>query len=305
MAPNRQSAGPRQTSTSKRAAREARLASLHACTPFHLMQGSRARQASLLRKSRVPVSVQSKPARRQCRVEEEAGTCGRVRTAKQVISRASGETINPPQAARPTHASELTKSAKSKATRSDGVRAVRRGELDGISTKYKGIDDLSEFKMLCSELEKGNIKHREIDDLYRRGKISAVSQTVKDYVSGRADKKDKTKWFIRPGAWRDFQAFEDGDRRSSTDDYMLLGHEAEEMMLHVILRCHRRKKGLNEKVVKMWARAGACRSFAAIALSCHCPSLTGSCALQLGFKPKRAECTARASSPGTPRSSSA
>lgn len=51
--------------------------------------------------------------------------------------------------------SELTKSAKSKATRSDGVRAVQRGELDGISNKYKGIDDLGEFKMLCSVLGTG------------------------------------------------------------------------------------------------------------------------------------------------------
>jgi len=136
---------------------------------------------------------------------------------------------------------ELTNSAKSKATRSDGVRAVRRGELDGISTKYKGIDDLGEFKMLRSELENRKIRHREIDGLYRCGKTSTVSQTVKDYVSGRADKKDKAKWFIRPGAWRDHQASKDGDRRSSTDDYMLLAHEAEEMMLHVILRCHRRK----------------------------------------------------------------
>ena len=39
------------------------------------------------------------------------------------------------------------------------------------------------------------------------------------------------------------------------DDVMLLGIEAEEFMLHMIVRCHTRKKGLTEREIKMWARA--------------------------------------------------
>lgn len=39
---------------------------------------------------------------------------------------------------------------------------------------------------------------------------------------------------------------------------MLVGSEAEEVMLHVILRCDRRKKGLTVPEIKTWARDQVC-----------------------------------------------
>ena len=100
---------------------------------------------------------------------------------EELVSKAS-----PP---RPTHSAVLAKSSKQIATRTDLQRSVRRGELEGVHAKYAGITDLAEFKRLCEALDSNEIKKREIEELYKRGKIATNASAIFDHVYGRADKK--------------------------------------------------------------------------------------------------------------------
>ena len=161
---------------------------------------------------------------------------------------------SPPQ---PTHAAVLAKPSKQKATRTDKQRSVRRGELEGVHAKYAGITDLAEFKRLCQALDSNKIKKREIEELWKHGKIATNASAIFDHVYGRADKKDRTKWHIRPGTYKELTEAGISLSRVS-EDQMLLGLDAEELMAHVIVRCHRRKKGLTESEIRLWARAQVC-----------------------------------------------
>ena len=155
-----------------------------------------------------------------------------------------------PSPTKPTHTLVLTNASKQKATRSDGVREPHRGELEGISAKYKGISDLAEFKKLCGQLDRGELKWTEHTELYARGKISTSKTTIIRYVKGEPDPKYKTRWLVKPGAYKTMEA-----PPGLSDAKLLLGLEAEELMVHIAVRCFRRKKGLTERDIKMWARA--------------------------------------------------
>ena len=160
---------------------------------------------------------------------------------------------------RPTHSSVLGAVARGStalANRSGKARDVRRGELEGIATKYKGISNFNEFHALCDGFQNGQLKVTELEDLYLRGKISTSVTYIKRYVYGLRDPKHPDSWLIQPGQWKAMT--EEGARSinaEAREDTMLLGLEAEEFMVHFIVRCHRRKKGLTEREIKMWARA--------------------------------------------------
>eukprot|EP00966_Prymnesium_polylepis_P321730 7378033-Prymnesium_polylepis.1 len=167
------------------------------------------------------------------------------------------EWLEQPSPQKPSHTTVLTKKSKVKETRSDGARDVRRGELEGVPAQYKGISDFDEFQKLCSQIDKGELKWTELKELYSRGKIV----TTESKMTG------------------------DSASRSLNEEYMLLGTEAEALMIHVIVRCHRRKRGLTEREIKMWARAQArsaalrpsvCARRSPSALSHPCPLVSRS-----------------------------
>ena len=96
----------------------------------------------------------------------------------------------------------LSKEVKKKETRLDGqLREVRRGELEGIKSKYGKIANFDELVMLCAALDAGRIKKREIDELYRRGKIETNTSCVVSYVYGRPHHADKSTFSIPPKAY--------------------------------------------------------------------------------------------------------
>ena len=161
--------------------------------------------------------------------------------------------VQRPSPTKPSHTIALTKSSKAKATRSDDVRAVRRGELEGIPIKY-GIKNFEEFKELCALLDSGSIKRTEIDELFHRGKIVTSSSQVKRYVYGEPNSKDKATWRIKPKAYLEMTQTE-MPQMKLCEPMMLLGLEAEAVMLHIIVRVFRRKKGFTEREISMWARA--------------------------------------------------
>ena len=181
---------------------------------------------------------------------------------KELMAKASPE--------RPTHAVVLAKPSKQKATRSDGQRPVRRGELEGVAAKYAGIQDLTEFKLLCEALTERRIKKREIEEAYHRGKIVSNPGSIFDHVYGRPDKNDRSKFRILPGAWKTLTEA-DVAAKEPCDDKMLLGLDAEEFMVHLIVRCHRRKKGLTEQEIKTWARSQVCVCLCSV--HCHATSV--------------------------------
>jgi hypothetical protein len=173
------------------------------------------------------------------------------------------EWVQKPSPQKPTHTSVLTKQSKQKDTRSDNTRAVRRGELEGVSTKYQGISDFDEFYKLCSQIDNGELKWAELKELRARGKISTSEGTITRYTKG-APTKDKLGWAVEPRAYLKMTA-EARPEMKLIDKTMLLGAEAEELMVHVIVRCSRRKKGLTERDIKMWARAQVPRTHRTVA----------------------------------------
>jgi len=181
------------------------------------------------------------------------------KTARGEASKKYLEFAARPSPTRPTHSTVLGAVARGStalANRSGKAREVRRGELEGIGTKYKGISNFPEFLELCELFQAGQLKKAEIIDLYQRGKIVTSITCITKNVYGVRDPEHPENWLIEPGRWRNLtensaRAF----KVESMDDTMLLGMEAEEVMVHVIVRCHRRKKGLTEREIKMWARA--------------------------------------------------
>ena len=110
-----------------------------------------------------------------------------------------------PSPTRPTHSSVLGAAARGStalATRSGKAREVRRGELEGIGTKYKGISNFSEFLELCELFETSQLKKKEIEDLYKRGKIETTLTSITRYVYGLRDPEHHETWLIEPGRWR-------------------------------------------------------------------------------------------------------
>ena len=130
-----------------------------------------------------------------------------------------------------------TNASKKKSTRSDEARAPRRGELEGIKASYKGISDFEEFHRLCRLLDAKEIKTRELEDLYKRGKVVTSFGTVKRYVYGERG-ASPGEWKTEPKAYLKMSA-ESYQAEKLTDKWMLLGLDAEEFMVDVILRCHR------------------------------------------------------------------
>jgi hypothetical protein len=192
------------------------------------------------------------------------------------------EWLEQPSPQKPSHTTVLTKKSKVKETRSDGARDVRRGELEGVPAQYKGISDFDEFQKLCSQIDKGELKWTELKELYSRGKIVTTESTINRSVNGEPS-KDKLGWRIEPRAYLKMTG--DSASRSLNEEYMLLGTEAEALMIHVIVRCHRRKRGLTEREIKMWARAQArsaalrpsvCARRSPSALSHPCPLVSRS-----------------------------
>ena len=242
----------RSTATSARAARSARLATLQADSPVvpaasELLEGRSSTHGTLVTPSTAiafPAAAANAESKKRAAPAARRGE----HTAffEELVSKAS-----PP---RPTHSIVLAKPSKQKETRTDLVRSVRRGELDGVPSKYAGITDLAEFKRLCAALDAKEIKKREIEELWQRGKIATNASAIFDHVYGRPDRKDRSKWRIRPGAYKGLSEANIGLSQTQ-DERMLLGLEAEELMAHVIVRCHRRKKGLTESEIRLWARA--------------------------------------------------
>ena len=62
---------------------------------------------------------------------------------------------------------------------------MRRGELEGVHAKYAGITDLAEFKRLCEALDSNEIKKREIEELYKRGKIATNASAARRHTCRR------------------------------------------------------------------------------------------------------------------------
>ena len=166
-----------------------------------------------------------------------------------------------PTPPRPTHRQQLTKSAKKRASRADTTRDARRGELEGMPGKYAGIQDFGELIRLCTALDAHKIKTRELVDLYNRGKIGTPPTRIKEYVYGAPYRKDPSTYRIAPGAYKSLQA-DELSKKQIDDDSLLLGLEAEEYMLHFIVRVFRRKKGLTEREIKLWARAQVRQQYA-------------------------------------------
>lgn len=238
----------RATANSYRAARSARTSELPAaskpCRPsLGSGQATKGAVVTVATAGQTPVTsmVQSR--------QVTATTSGRGQRSElflELESRASP--------LKPSHAIVLAKPSKQKATRTDNARPARRGELDGIQAKYAGINDYDELVRLCSALRNGQIKTRELEELYRRGKIGVAPTRVKEFVYGRVHHNDKSKWSIHPNAYLALSK-EDIMLPSVPDELMLLGQEAEDVMAHTVVRLHRRKKGLTENEIKMWARA--------------------------------------------------
>lgn len=242
----------RSTATSARAARSARLATLQADSPLipvvsePLEARSSVHGSVVTPSTAIALPAAAANAESKKRAAPAARRGEHTALFEELVSKAS-----PPK---PTHSTVLARPSKQVATRTDLQRSVRRGELDGVHAKYAGITDLAEFKRLCTALDSNQIKKREIEELYKRGKIATNASAIFDHVYGRCDKKDRSTWRIRPGAYKELS--EEQIRLSRTyDEQMLLGLEAEELMAHVIVRCHRRNKGLTESEIKLWARA--------------------------------------------------
>jgi len=209
---------------------------------------------------------------------------------------------------KPTYTSVLTKaSGKEKETRSDGARLVRRGELEGISAKYTGIADYDEWRELCELLDENQIKVRELEELRQRGKISTAPKMVKRFVYGERDSTQVGAWKVEPRAYRTM-APENVKMAKVDDNRLLLGIEAEEFMVHVIMRCHTRKKGLTEQEIKMWARAQAraCppvrprpHSTYSACVPCADPTAEGACLSEESFPMVPSVCGPRATLVGS------
>ena len=165
------------------------------------------------------------------------------------------ELVERPSPVRPTHHIVLAIGSKAQ-TRSKDARGVRRGELDGIKSTYSGISNLDEFLELCEAFSSGKLKTTELEDLFLRGKISTSVTTVKRHVYGLRDPKKPEEWKISPGAWKSMTKESlSASKLLKIDDTMILGLEAEEFMVHFLVRCHLRKKGFTDIEIKMWARA--------------------------------------------------
>eukprot|EP00966_Prymnesium_polylepis_P241107 5576029-Prymnesium_polylepis.1 len=157
----------RTSEAAARTAREQRLVDVH---PTALAASGAAGVAGAgLQRAAVALAAAATPARQK-----------RPAAAPRGVHTAAYEKYNERTTPKkPTHTSVLTKANKVKATRSDGERPARRGELDGIHCNYNGIADFSEFYQLCSELDNSLIKKSEINELHNRGKISTSWSTVK------------------------------------------------------------------------------------------------------------------------------
>ena len=168
------------TATSARAARSARFAMLQADSPVvsavvEPLDGLDSANGSLVTPSTaMAIPVMAAGTRSTKRAAPAARRGEHTELYLELASKAS-----PPQ---PTHAAVLAKPSKQKATRTDKQRSVRRGELEGVHAKYAGITDLAEFKRLCQALDSNKIKKREIEELWKHGKIATNASAIFDHV---------------------------------------------------------------------------------------------------------------------------
>ena len=153
-----------------------------------------------------------------------------------------------------------SKSTKTRAG-SVPVRNLRRGEFEGVASKYaRGSFD--EFKDICRRLTdkdldpEEQLTHSGVKDLCGKDKIGTKYGTIRNYIYG-VKKPDGT-YLIAPGAWETMTAWKTtADKHASQ---RLINEEEEEFLLHVVVRAARSKHGLSEQLLKSCARKIVSRS---------------------------------------------